>query len=66
MRSANAAPGPQRGPKVDALGRTEQLDGQDVSHVLNDAPQLPRRTHRHRYHVLLAAIGGDRVDAGGV
>ena len=64
-RDARATPRPalERRAEVDALRRAHQLDRENVPHVAHDAPQLPRRAHRHRHDVFLVAVGRDRVDA---
>ena len=45
------------------LRRAHQLDREHVPHVAHDAAQLPRRRHRHRHDVFLAAVRRNRVDA---
>src|SRR6185503_7707005 len=66
VSASDSSAGPERRAEIDPLCRAHQLDGEHVPHVVNDAAQLPRRTHRHRYDVLLAAIGWDGVHAGRV
>ena len=53
----------QRTAVVDPLHRAHELDAEDVLHVAHDPAQLPRRAHRHRHDVFLAAVGRDRVHA---
>ncbi len=63
VRARHAAPRLERRAAIDALRRTHELDREHVSHVAHDAPQFPRRRHRHRHDVFLVAVGRNRVDA---
>src|SRR5215831_20133828 len=56
----------ERRTTIDTLRRTHELDREHVPHVTYDAPQFPRRRHRHRDDVFLVAVRGNRVDAGGM